>query len=59
MPYINNQRKNIGKSTSQGKRLEEIIGIMSKGRPTWLKNNIESFLQKQLEKEPLVEKGCS
>jgi hypothetical protein len=56
MLNINNQRKNIGKSTSQGKRLKEIIGIMFKGRPTWLRNNIKSFPQKQLEKEPLVQK---
>ncbi len=59
MSNINNQRKNIGKFTSQGKRLEQIIGIMSNGIPTWLRKNIKYFPQKQLEKEPLVKKGCS
>lgn len=59
MPNTNTQRKGIGKSTSQGKRLEEFIDtirITCKRRPRWLRKNIEFFPQKQLEKEELVEK---
>jgi hypothetical protein len=45
MPNTNTQRKGIGKSTSQRKRLKEIIDIIRitfKGRPRWLRKNIES-----------------
>lgn len=59
MPNINTQRKGIGKSTSQGKRLEKFIDtirITFKGRPRLSRKNIEFFPQNQLEKEQLVEK---
>jgi hypothetical protein len=52
MPNTNTQRKGIGQSTSQRKRLEEIIDIIRityKGRRRWLRK-IYNFFHKSSSK---------